>query len=149
MKTVDENYLKELSVQLCINETVRFVGTKIGAEKQAFLLNCSFFVHTSRWDGIPTGCMEAASYGIPLIVSNETNLDTYVKGYDAGLCVSISKHPVQGIASEFFKAERIFYDKDEYEKVSKNAKKMVETELNWTHIAQRIMKELYNTPTTF
>lgn len=144
----DEKYLKELCRQLSINDTVRFVGTKLGKEKSNFLLKCGFFIHTSRWDVVPTGCMEAAAYGIPLVVSSETNLDTYVDYYDAGISVSIAKHPVQKIADVLFKAERLFFEKNEYDKLSKNAQRMVDTELNWTHIAHRIIGKLYNNPTT-
>ncbi len=140
----DENYLKDLCGLLGINDSVRFVGTKIGKEKLTFLLSCSFFVHTSRWDVVPTGCMEAAALGIPLIVSSETNLEAYVENYGAGVCISIANHPVQGIANMFFKAEQVFYSKDGYDKMRKNAQRMVDVELNWTHIAQRIINELYN-----
>ena len=51
-----------------------FLGTMLETKKLDTISSFDAFIHSSRWDGTPTACLEAAALGKPLIVSRETNL---------------------------------------------------------------------------
>lgn len=138
----DKESLEKLCQTLGMQSYVKFIGKVFGNEKLTFYKRCSWFVHPSRWDGLPTSCLEAASCGIPLIVSRETNLDTYIEKYKAGIIIEADDRPIQALADSFFKAERT-YDEKSYLEVRKNVQNMISQDLNWTHIANIDLKLLY------
>ncbi|MGM9724444.1 MAG: glycosyltransferase family 4 protein [Prevotella sp.] len=140
----DGGRLKEMCNVLGVSGQVRFAGKVFGGDKGRFLEGCSFFIHPSNWDGIPTACMEAAACGVPLIVSRATNLDIYVEKYRCGFVMPDDGRPVQALAEQFVKAERLFADKNSYGQMCATALKMVDEELNWDIIAMKVVKELYN-----
>lgn len=140
----DEDKLREMCNVLGVSEYVQFIGKVFGEDKDCFLEGCSFFIHPSNWDGVPTACMEAAACGVPLIVSKATNLDIYVEKYRAGFVMPDDGRPVQALAEQFAKAERLFTDRDAYRQTCANALNMVREELNWDTIATKVFKDLYN-----
>lgn len=93
---------------------------------------------------LPTGCLEAAASGTPLIVSVETNLGTYLNKFKSGFVYLSDGRPVQALADKLVEAERLFEQKDDYLEMCKNANRMICEELNWDNIADMDMKELYN-----
>ncbi len=138
---------KERMLVLCrilnIEPYVEFVGKVFDENKWSFLQECAWFLHPSRWEGLPTACLEAASCGVPLIVSCETNLDTYVEKYAAGMVMRDDGRPVQALADLLFEAERILGDKEEYSSYASHVKGMIAEELNWESIAKMDMELLY------
>lgn len=135
--------LQQLAKDLDIANVTTFVGKVFGEEKQRFLDACAFFLHPSRWDVVPTACMEAAAAGVPLIVSRATNLDTYVERFGAGLVMQDDERPVQSLAAQMDAAEQLFADKERYAALCRNAQRLVAEELNWEHIARQITSQLY------
>lgn len=93
---------------------------------------------------LPTGCLEAAASGTPLIVSEETNLGTYLNKYKSGFVYLSDGRPVQALADKLVEAERLFEQKDDYLEMCKNANRMICEELNWDNIARMDINELYN-----
>ncbi|BDH61226.1 hypothetical protein MTP04_13560 [Lysinibacillus sp. PLM2] len=53
-------------------------------EKEKILLNCDFFILTSRFEGHPMGLIEALSYGIPCVVTKGTNMIEEIETENAG-----------------------------------------------------------------
>ena len=138
---------KENLMRLCqemeISSSVCFRDKVFGEDKQRFLQECAWFVHPSRWDVLPTACLEAASCGVPLIVSRETNLDMYLKKYDAGIVMASDDRPIQALATCFFATEKIFENPPRYAEYCGQTQKMLQEELNWQHIASMDVKWLY------
>lgn len=126
-----------------IEKEVEFVGKVFGEDKWIFLQHCSWFLHPSHWEGVPTACLEAASCGVPLIVSTATNMDSYLEQFHSGLVMRSDGRPVQALADLLFEAENIFSDEKDYQKYVDNSLKMIATKLNWNHIAQEILSHLY------
>lgn len=133
--------LVSLVKKLNMEKYVFFIGEVFDKEKEEFLQNISFFVHTSRWDVIPTGCLEAASFCTPLMVSKETNLGEYIEHYGAGYVLP-DKSPA-AIKDAFLKLERTFYNSRHYQIMRENVKNMVEETFVWQKINSQIVKKLY------
>ncbi|WBA42392.1 glycosyltransferase family 4 protein [Hymenobacter canadensis] len=64
--------------------TVHVLGSRFGAEKLALLSQLDVFAHTSHYEGLPTAVLEAAALGIPCVVTEATNLGSYVRQYACG-----------------------------------------------------------------
>lgn len=126
-----------------VNSSVCFIGKVFGKDKLQFLQKCAWFVHPSRWDVLPTACLEAASCGVPLIVSHETNLDIYLKKYDAGIVMASDDRPIQALATYLVDAEKIFENQLRYAEFCEQTQKMLQEELNWKRIASMDVKLLY------
>lgn len=139
----DKEKLDRLCKDIGITERVSFIGKVFGKEKGVFFSDCAFFIHSSRWEGLPTGCMEAAANGLPLVVSQETNLGMYIEKFGAGFVYESDGRPVQALADVLFKAEKLFGQSGEYTRCCENAKNMISEELNWDCIAKMDMELLY------
>ena len=64
--------------------TVKVLGSRFGAEKTALLRQLDVFAHTSHYEGLPTAVLEAAALGLPCVVTEATNLGSYVRQFDCG-----------------------------------------------------------------
>jgi glycosyltransferase involved in cell wall biosynthesis len=70
-----------------LKETTCFFGSKFGSEKDELIKQMQVFVHPSRNEGLPAAVLEAASFGVPCIVSQATNLAQHVIEYNSGLTI--------------------------------------------------------------
>ena len=117
--------------------SVSLVGVVYDEHKWEFLNGCAFFCHPSLWDVFPTGTLEAASMGVPLIVSRATDMDAYVNKYRAGRV--LDKRDM--LVDTMFEMEAIFYDNGKYSEMCANASQMIEKELNWDVVADLMIGE--------
>ena len=56
-----------------------------GNEKEHVLIANDFFIQTSRSEGLPMGIIEAMSYGLPILVTEGTNMGKDVLKYGNGI----------------------------------------------------------------
>lgn len=91
-QTVQENNIT--------NETT-FFGSKFSHEKNEIINQMSIFTHPSRNEGIPTAVLEAASFGIPSVVTIATNMCSYITEFNAGICVQ--NENIDELANAFIK----------------------------------------------
>lgn len=136
-----ESRLKKMVNEMNANDFIHFKGKVYDKEKWNFILQCAALITPSRWDVVPTSCLEAASVRRPQLVTAATNLAPYINKYNAGL--SMKQASIDNIIKILFSFEKIFYNTREYEKMCDGAKKMIVEELNWEKIDKRIVKELY------
>ena len=80
----DHEYLRALARELGIEDSVSWPGVLPVDQLRTTLRTAAAFVHTSRFDVLPTACLEAAALGLPLFVSEETNFADYLEPRDAG-----------------------------------------------------------------
>jgi glycosyltransferase involved in cell wall biosynthesis len=66
---------------------VKLLGSRYGAEKKALLTQLDAFAHPSHYEGLPTAVLEAAALGIPCVVTEATNLGSYIRDYGCGQVV--------------------------------------------------------------
>lgn len=106
-----------------------------GQEKQKILLNSDIFIQTSRFEGMPMGILEAMSYGLPVLITEGTNLGSYVKQYDAGWVAETS---AESIAEQIKKAVS---DRENWIVKSQNAVEIMEQNFVWKKIAKETVEK--------
>jgi len=129
----DRLYLQELATDLDIDRNISFYGGKYGDEKLDLLSRIHVFVHPSRNEGLPSAVLEAASLGIPCIVTEATNMGASVRQYGCGEVVD---HPD---AKELFAAMRTMYKnirQNGMEVLGEKARCMVREGYDWNRILQ-------------
>ena len=84
----DREALESQATDLGLGRRIKFFGAKFGDEKRNLIASCDAFVHPSRHEGMPTAVLEAGSLGVPLVVSEGTNLDGEVRQARAGFVLA-------------------------------------------------------------
>jgi glycosyltransferase involved in cell wall biosynthesis len=132
----DNAYLRELSQQLGIAEFVSWPGILPVGELRTTLRSAAAFVHTSRFDVLPTACLEAAALSLPLFVSEETNFADYLEPRKAGwIC---RPNLPKSIAETMFAIEKT--GPEERVAMGVRARQMIDEELRWDLICQKLSK---------
>jgi len=132
----DRKTLEGLCRQLEISDLVTFHGKKFGTEKFELIAGFDVFLHTSRMEGFPTAVLEAAAMQKVCITSEATNINDYFREFKSGL--PMKTNGVEAITVMMEQAYR-HYQKNELEAIGIRARKMVETEFNWTKVAQQLV----------
>jgi len=112
-----------------------FFGAVYGEEKLNRIANMDVFLHPSRNEGLPTAVLEASGLGVPCIVSEETNVGSVVRRFNAGIV--LEKNNVQSLKESLV---RFRYESNRFSlsPLKENAKRMVEEEFDWRIIAHRL-----------
>lgn len=131
----DRPQLEALADQHGIADAITWTGQIFGSPLRTTLKAAMFFVHSSRFDVIPTACLEAASCGVPLIVSEETNLADFVRHWNSGM-VLVPNTPVR-LAELLQKAEKL--SANERTQMGASAKSMIEQDFTWGEISRRLV----------
>ncbi|MFN8711555.1 MAG: glycosyltransferase family 4 protein [Bacteroidota bacterium] len=76
--------LKQIVANHRISDAVRFWGSRYGNDKMQLLKQITVFAHPSRNEGLPASVLEAASIGVPCLITEATNVGTAVNDYNAG-----------------------------------------------------------------
>lgn len=132
--------LEQLVAENGMNDKVVFWGSKYGEEKDTLLMQCSLFAAPSRNEGLPTAVLEAASIGLPCLVTEATNMGEAIRKYDAGKVIAHTEEEQirKGLEYLFNKMNSV----SGRELFSSNARRMVFEEFNWTRIVNEF-KMLY------
>ncbi|UFH54880.1 glycosyltransferase family 4 protein [Spirosoma sp. KNUC1025] len=120
--------LEKMVEQLALRQYVVFWGSQFGDEKVRLLSQCSVFVHASRYEGLPVAVLEAASLGIPCLVSEATNVGEAVRSFDAGYVIGQGTSPqvAEGLSNLYQQ-----WQTDRLMSLRRNARRMVDEEFNW------------------
>jgi glycosyltransferase involved in cell wall biosynthesis len=65
-------------------DSIKIMGSRFGDEKIGLLSQLHVFAHTSHYEGLPTAVLEAVALGVPCVVTEATNLGSYVREFDCG-----------------------------------------------------------------
>jgi glycosyltransferase involved in cell wall biosynthesis len=98
--TGEEKYvhkIKELVKKLSMEEVIKFSGFVTEEQKNQLLSNAKLFVSASRSDVHPIAAIEALSFGLPVIITEESDfpeIDTFEAGKttesnESSICDSI------------------------------------------------------------
>jgi len=131
--------LKALAAELKLGDRVIWHGAKYGQEKTELLLQARAFALTSRHEGFPMSLAEAASLGLPLLVTEGTNFGDFVRAFGCG---RVAKDAEPGAISEAINSLSAA-SLDELHAMGSAAQRLIQDELSWTHIAQRMQREVY------
>ncbi len=66
--------LEKLTSQYRLHDHVTFVGALYGMEKYSFIASCDLMILLSRGEGLPVTVLEAATLGIPSILSKQCHV---------------------------------------------------------------------------
>ncbi len=108
-------------------------GSKFGVEKDELMRKMKVFVHPSRNEGLPTAVLEAANLQIPCIVSEATNVGSFVDNYNAGVSIPTENEEV---LFRSFKHLYSIHRKNGLKELGRNAQKMVEECFQWDSIVE-------------
>jgi len=116
--------------------SVQLLGSRFGDEKIALLGQLHVFAHTSHYEGLPTAVLEAVALGVPCVVTEATNLGSYVREFGCG--------EVLPTASPELLTEALHRLYDQWaapvlagataEPVAQRCRRMVRTAFAWPHL---------------
>ena len=106
-----------------------------GAEKEKILLGADVFVQTSRSEGLPLGVLEALSYGLPVLITEGTNMTEIVSRYGAGFTCETS---VESVAEGI---RRAVAERQNFNAVGSAAIKLVKENFDWRVIAKKAVDD--------
>jgi len=129
--------LQEMVAKKGLNDKIVFFGSKFGNEKEELIRSMDVFVHPSRNEGLPTAVLEAAQLGIPCIVSQATNLGSFVKLHQSGIVIENDSSASLVIALNDMQRH---WNTDTMHQFKINAKKMVNDSFNWNHLIAKFSK---------
>jgi glycosyltransferase involved in cell wall biosynthesis len=129
-----QNYIKNNSIP-----NVVLWGKKFGTEKDELIQQMHVFAHPSRNEGLPTAVLEAASFGVPSIVTQATNVAEYVSEYHAG--IAIDNNNTQALVETFHKIHHT-YVHNEMQGYQKGTQQMLAQVFAWPVLVEKY-NELY------
>ena len=132
----ERHRLELLCETLGINHAVHFYGSRYGEEKDNLLAQLDVFVHPSRNEGLPTAVLEAASLGVPGLISEATNLGEDIREAQAGWVISNTE--VNELAATM-SGICLGFKGQEMENIRSNARRMIQEQFNW----KRILNEFH------
>lgn len=121
-----QRIIKEKNIEdlLILNKAIQ------GIQKENILLDSDIFIQTSRTEGMPMGILEALSYGLPCLVTDGTNIGSYIEKYAAGW---VCKTDVKSIADQLVYA---INEKNSWNRKGQNGRKLILENFNWDVIAK-------------
>jgi glycosyltransferase involved in cell wall biosynthesis len=129
-----EGFIKENKLK-----NVILWGKKFGKEKDTLIAQMHVFAHPSRNEGMPSAVLEAASFGVPSIVSMATNVGNYIKDFDAGM--AIANESVDELEHSMHTIKQM-YDNHQAEAYSANCHRMLNETFGWQLLVHKF-DELY------
>lgn len=104
---------KNLASELNVSENVTFEGSS--NDVGSFLVNAKIFVLTSDSEGLPLSCMEAATFGLPIVASNIGDLSDLIENNINGFL--IEKEDISGFVNVI---SMLLSNEDLANRISKN-----------------------------
>ena len=127
--------LENLIDSFKISDIVQLNNPILGEEKERVLLNCRFFIQTSRVEGMPMGILEAMAYGIPCLVTEGTTLGDIIRDNNAGWTAKTNSNDVSEMILKAIE------DSSNYNVISQNARKVIEQNFCWDRISEHTILE--------
>lgn len=114
-----------------LHDIAQYHGAVFGRDKVNVLRSGDVFVHTSRSEGMPMAIIEALSYGMPCIVTPQTNMSDLITQHHAGWVTALDSNEI---------ANTILQAIDEYQEHSEKLRKAAYNAVasySWPLIAKR------------
>jgi glycosyltransferase involved in cell wall biosynthesis len=126
--------LLEFILEFCPRRTVRLVGPQFDLDKDASFRAASAFILPSLSEGLPVGVLEAWSYGLPVLMTRQCNLQ---EGFAAGAAVEF-KPEISSIADGLQALFRM--PAAERDRIGQRGRQLVEDRFRWDRIATEMSR---------
>ena len=136
----DRTVLMRLTHELAIEKLVTWHGARYGDEKYHLMARGDVFLHTSRMEGFPMAVLEAAALGLPCLTSEPTNINSFIRKYNAGIPLAALNET--SVCQAMEQACSLF-EQGELKHLGDNARKMVAEAFNWKFICRQL-HQLYS-----
>jgi len=124
-----EQELKTLAQELRIDDSVLFIGPQFEKDKTSTFQYADGFILPSLSEGLPVAVLEAWSYGLPVLMTDECNIPD---GFTHKAAIKLSlKEDEMADKIKFFMA----LSKDEQSRMGKNGKILVQEKFTWGKIS--------------
>ena len=123
----DDKYIADMIANYKLTSIVQNFGPVFGDEKQGTLDDTDVFVLVSRHEGFPMSVLEALSFGIPTLVSVETNMGNLINSNHAGWVCNAEVGSV-------VKAMRDAIAEENLSQLSRNARELANN-YTWSSVA--------------
>lgn len=133
----DRAELVRLAHALGIAGQVVFHGAKFGEEKYRLMAQGDVFLHTSRMEGFPMAVLEAAALGLPCLTSEPTNINSFVRRFDAGFALGEGHSPETICAGMELAAS--FFQQNKLREKGENARQMVQQAFDWKTVCRQLV----------
>lgn len=131
------NYLRNKCSAYNLQENITFIGPLFGEDKQLKLKSADAFILPSYSEGLPMSILEAWSYKLPVLMTNECNLP---EGFATGSAIEL-KLDSEMIAIELEKMNNL--NEIQLREIGVNGFELVKQEFTWDKIALD-MEKTYN-----
>lgn len=136
----DTEELHELIQAFKLEKYVVVHGAVFGEAKAKFFQQLDYFCLTSRNEGLPGVVLEALDFGLPCIVSKETNMGDAIESYSAGFVLEENTSRSLGkCLNQLLETEQ----QTSYENQSINARYLVRSEYDWSVISKQLIRAFY------
>jgi glycosyltransferase involved in cell wall biosynthesis len=127
--------LRRRVAELGLQDTVLFIGPRMGQDKFNFLASCDVLIHPSRWEaGVPFSVLDALELGKPCLVSSGSFFGDFFQQHAAGMQVLPTK---EGVARGLrYMAEA---STDQLETMGADGRQAVLREFSWERTAQKLL----------
>jgi len=127
------NYLKKLSIQYDIDESINFLGVR--KDVLEFMRKASIFVLPSRWEGFGLVLLEAMSVGVPVIATKVGGIPEIIEDSKDGILVE-PENPTE-LANTILK---LLDDEKLRDRLSRNAFQKVKMEYSIEKYAKTMLE---------
>jgi poly(glycerol-phosphate) alpha-glucosyltransferase len=129
----EDNYqtkLEKLAHSLGINGSVTFVGPQLGQEKDRSFASADAFILPSLSEGLPVAALEAWSWSLPVIMTDECNLP---EGFECGAAIRIrpTSGSIESGLDSLFQTNNVAL-----KEMGRRGRALVEARFTWKVIAR-------------
>lgn len=117
--------VERLIAEFNVGDVVTLHHEISGADKENVLLGSDVFVQASRHEGMPTGILEALSYGLPCLVTRGTNLGECITENECGWMAENDAESIAGCL------RCAIAERDSFEIMSGKASAYIENNFAW------------------
>ena len=126
----------EQGLKVLAGESVSFVGSKFGVDKEALFRSVDAFILPSFSEGLPMTVLEAWSYGLPVLMTRFCNLP---EGFTAEAALEVEP---SNASLETGLAELAAMSAGDLCRMGMNGRQLIEQNFTWPKIAEA-MKQVY------
>lgn len=113
------------------DDLVEYHGPVYGNEKYSVLKSSDLFIYPSRYEGIPRSLREAMFFGVPMIVTKETNCAEYIINNEAGFVCECDPQSI-------YKTLVTYINHPDKKQLSVNSKSLTTNFYNWNSVGDRL-----------